>query len=79
MRNTPENRYIINKYAYVDGTEIAIQIESGTGAMLIDIPKGTHMLKLKFVDTPVRYYGKLISLLSLFCLGCFLLREKIRK
>jgi hypothetical protein len=65
--------------AYLNGTEIAVQIESGTGAMLLDIPEGDHMLELKFVDTPVRYYGKLISLLSFVALGFFLLREKIRK
>jgi hypothetical protein len=65
--------------AYLDGTEIAIQIENETGAMLLDIPEGEHMLELKFVDTPVRYYGKLISLLSLAALGGFLLREKMRK
>ena len=65
--------------AYLNGTEIAVQIESGTGAILLDIPEGDHMLELKFVDTPVRYYGKLISLLSFVALGCFLLREKIRK
>jgi hypothetical protein len=65
--------------AYLDGTEIALQIDSATGAMLIDIPKGDHMLKLKFVDTPVRYYGKLISLLSFLALGLFLLADKMRK
>lgn len=65
--------------AYLDGTEIAINIEDGSGAMLLDIPKGEHILELKFVDTPVRYYGKLISLLSLFALGGFLLSDKIRK
>jgi uncharacterized membrane protein YfhO len=65
--------------AYLNGTEISIQTENGTGAMLIDIPQGDHMLELKFVDTPVRYYGKLISLLSFLALGFFLLREKFRK
>jgi hypothetical protein len=47
--------------------------------MLICIPDGEHELELKFVDTPVRYYGKLISLLSLAALGGFLLREMMRK
>ena len=65
--------------AYLNGSEISIQTEKGTGAMLIDIPQGDHVLELKFVDTPVRYYGKLISLLSLFSLGGFLLRKKFRK
>jgi len=65
--------------AYLNGSEISIQTEKGTGAMLIDIPQGDHKLELKFVDTPVRYCGKLISLLSFLAFGFFLLREKIRK
>jgi uncharacterized membrane protein YfhO len=65
--------------ASLDGTALQIQMEKESGAMLIDIPEGDHKLELKFVDTPVRYYGKLISLLSFVALGCFLLREKIRK
>jgi hypothetical protein len=65
--------------AYLDSSEIRIQTEAESGAMLVDIPKGDHKLELKFVDTPVRYCGKLISLLSFLALGCFLLREKIRK
>ena len=63
----------------MDSSEIRIQTEAESGAMLVDIPKGDHKLELKFVDTPVRYCGKLISLLSFLALGCFLLREKIRK
>jgi uncharacterized membrane protein YfhO len=65
--------------AYLNNAEISIQTESTTGAMLVNIPKGHHKLELKFVDTTVRYYGKLISLLSFVALGCFLLREKFRK
>jgi hypothetical protein len=65
--------------AYLDGSEIKIQIEVESGAMLVDIPKGHHKLELKFVDTPVRYYGKLITLLSLIAIGCFLLTDKIRQ
>jgi hypothetical protein len=65
--------------AYLDGDDLPIQIESGTGAMVLDIPKGDHILELKFTDTPVRFYGKLISLISLLASGLFLLADKIRK
>jgi uncharacterized membrane protein len=65
--------------AYLNGTEIRIDTEAESGAILVNIPKGHHMLMLKFVDTPVRCYGKLISLLSLVALGCFLLRDKFRE
>jgi len=62
--------------AYLDGINISIQTENGTGAMLIDISEGDHKLELKFVDTPVRYYGKLISLLSLVVLGYLILTNR---
>jgi uncharacterized membrane protein len=50
--------------AYIDGGETEIKTEKDVGAMLIDIPEGEHRMVLKFEDTPVRYYSKLISLLS---------------
>jgi uncharacterized membrane protein len=51
--------------AYVDGKLTEIRTEEGAGAMLIDIPGGRHTLMLKFEDTPIRYYSKIISLVSL--------------
>jgi uncharacterized membrane protein len=54
--------------AYVDGVQAEIKIEKNIGAMLIDIPKGEHTLIVKFEDTPVRYYSKIISLCSFFSL-----------
>lgn len=48
--------------AYVDGVEIGIKTEKDVGAMLIDIPKGKHTLILRFEDTAIRYYSKIISL-----------------
>jgi hypothetical protein len=51
--------------AYVNGTQTQIKTEEGTGAILIDIPKGMHILSLKFEDTPIMYYSKIISLVSL--------------
>jgi hypothetical protein len=59
--------------AYVDGKHTKIRTEEGAGAMLIDIPKGKHKLVLKFEDTPIRYYSKLISLVSFFVLLFLLL------
>jgi hypothetical protein len=51
--------------AYLDGIRTKIIKEDGTGAMLIDIPQGKHLLDLKFVDTPIRYYSKFVSIFSL--------------
>ena len=50
--------------AYLDGVEMPIKTEENDGAMLVNIPKGTHALLLKFEDTPVRHYAKIISLAS---------------
>jgi uncharacterized membrane protein len=50
--------------SYIDGKQTEIKTEKNAGAMLIDIPRGKHTLVLKFEDTPIRYYSKLISLFS---------------
>jgi hypothetical protein len=50
--------------AYVDGVETPIKTEEESGAMLINVPLGTHTMKLTFEDSPIRYYGKIISLFS---------------
>jgi len=52
--------------AYVDTGQTEIRTEEGTGAMLIAIPEGIHTLGMKFEDTPVRYYSKIISAGSFF-------------
>jgi len=51
--------------AYIDDTQAEIKTEGGTMAMLVDIPEGNHTLVLRFEDTPIRYYSKIISLGSL--------------
>jgi hypothetical protein len=51
--------------AYVDGVPTEIITEELTGAMLINVPTGKHRLVIKFEDTPIRYYSKVISLVSL--------------
>ena len=59
--------------AYIDSKQTEIKTEDGTGAMILDIPKGTHTLVLRFEDTPVRYYSKIVSLFSLFGIVLFML------
>jgi hypothetical protein len=51
--------------AYVDGIQTDIHTEEESGAILIDISEGTHKLRVIFRDTPIRYYGKIISTFSL--------------
>ena len=55
--------------AYIDDAQAEIKIEEGTRAMLVDIPEGNHTLVLRFEDTPIRYYSKIISLGSLFVIA----------
>jgi len=59
--------------AYVDGMQTVIKTEKGVGAMLVDIPMGKHTLILRFEDTPIRYYSKIISLVSLLVMVFLLL------
>jgi len=51
--------------AYIDGIQTEIRKENDSGAMFIQIPGGVHTLELKFVDTPIRHYSKIVTLLSL--------------
>ena len=46
------------------GRKRQIRVEENTGVMLINLPKGNHMLTLKFIDTPMRRLAKCISLFS---------------
>jgi hypothetical protein len=64
--------------AYIDGVETEIKTEEGSGAMLVDIPQGEHKLALKFEDTPVRYYSKIISLVSFLAISLVLLFSRKR-
>lgn len=66
--------------ASIDGVGTQIGTEEGSGAMLIDIPRGRHTLELKFVDTPVRRYSKLATVISsgmVICLLFFLNKRTV--
>jgi hypothetical protein len=54
--------------AIIDGSTTQIKIEQESGAMLIAVPEGLHTLELRFEDTPLRYYAKLISIIFLLCI-----------
>jgi hypothetical protein len=62
--------------ADLDGSKAEIMIEQESGVMLIYIPEGYHTLKMRFVDTPVRYYSKFISLFSFFFMAFLTLFAK---
>lgn len=50
--------------AMLDGREVSINVQEGSGAIIVDIPTGKHSLKLSFVDTPLRLASKYLSLFS---------------
>ncbi len=52
--------------ASIDGIKTEIKTENDTGAILVNIPPGRHILMLQFVDTPIVYVSKIISLSSFF-------------
>ncbi len=60
--------------AYINETETAIKTEKDTGAMLINIPRGDHIVRLKFEDTPIRHYSKIVSMIAI--LGIVLIAIK---
>ncbi len=64
--------------AFIDSTQNDRTTESGSGALLISIPEGAHLIDLRFKDTSIRYYAKLMTLFSVFLLILFSLSGAIR-
>lgn len=50
----------------LDGKNVLPDIEKISGAILVYIPEGRHILKLQFVNTPVRSYAQWVSVSFLF-------------
>ncbi len=67
--------------ATIDGETVPVNIEQESGAMLIEVPEGEHMLEVQFKETPIRYFAKLVSLGSLFIIlvGGIFFRKKQKK
>jgi uncharacterized membrane protein len=55
--------------ARLDHRAVPIRVEKGTGAMLLDVPEGRHVVHLRFGDTLMRRCAAIGSLVSLFLLG----------
>jgi hypothetical protein len=53
--------------ATVDGHAAPLATDRDTGAILLDIPAGDHLVSMDFTDTPARKLGAWITLLSLVC------------
>jgi hypothetical protein len=50
--------------ARLDGRAVPLGTLPATGAIVVDVPPGTHVIALDFVDTPVRRRGVMITLVS---------------
>jgi hypothetical protein len=55
--------------ATVDGKAVAIKTGEDVGDIVIELPAGTHMVTLDYLDTPPRRKGKTISLAALVLLA----------
>ncbi|WP_224982577.1 6-pyruvoyl-tetrahydropterin synthase-related protein [Geomonas agri] len=47
--------------ADIDGVAVPVGVETGSGAILIGVAPGNHLVTLRFVDTPLRAAAKYIS------------------
>jgi len=67
--------------AYIDNTTTEIITEKDVGAIIINIPKGKHTVVMRFEDTSIRYYSKIISLISFSCVvfSLFFFKKKRNK
>ncbi|MCK4546949.1 MAG: hypothetical protein KAW17_05840 [Candidatus Eisenbacteria sp.] len=64
---------------YLDGREIDLFPEHPHGCLSAAIPPGEHDLVIKFVNTPVRTAGELVSLASLVCAVAVALAVLVRR
>ena len=52
-------------------------LDLSNGMMRINLPAGQHQLLAKFIDTPLRFWSKLISLLTLISLIIFYNKQRL--
>ncbi len=53
---------------FIDGQECRLFSDACTGAIMMEVPAGRHYVRLRFMDTPPRMWGKAISLVTLAAL-----------
>lgn len=58
-------RYFPGWTAYRDGQRLEIEPYGEQGLILVHVPTGSHVVTLRFEDTPIRQIGAVISLLAL--------------
>jgi hypothetical protein len=63
--------------AWVDGKPAAIKVSEPFGDISIPIAQGSHLVVIKFTESPIRLFSDLISLVSLTFLLILILFNKI--
>lgn len=64
-----------NWKVYVDNKEVTHSTQNRLKLISFAVPQGTHQVKIRFENTPVRTYANIISLVSLFFVGMFSLKK----
>jgi hypothetical protein len=62
--------------AYVDKINTDISYNNQQGVMEISVPSGSHVVQVKFEETPLRLAGDLISLFSVFIAVLLVIKRK---
>ena len=81
----PVNTTVIFSLFYFPGWKIKVDgrseniIISGNGLISAQIPKGNHLVELRFENTPIRLWSNLISLLSMFIIAGLIASLVLRK
>lgn len=63
--------------AEVDGVETRIDVQRESGAMLIDVPAGSHDVRLRFKDTPDRLAGWAVTALAALLCVWLTLKDRV--
>lgn len=65
--------------AQVDGKPILISYHNAYGVMRLNVPSGSHMVSLRFVETPYRLFADILSSLGFVVLLVLGLSKRVRK
>jgi hypothetical protein len=49
----------------IDNKQSSIMVNGDSGSIIVEVPEGKHKVELIFDDTSVRYYAKVVSIISL--------------
>lgn len=65
--------------AFIDGKESNIEYNNDHGLIELTVPKGSHLIKVSFSETPFRLFADVMTIFSLLGLIVFIRRLRISK